>query len=83
MMMLCWSANGRFFFYIQKNDSTFHVTQIYLKMFNADLNFLCFSGTNQKAERRRLFWNWSGKTLSPGALLAVLYFSLRHIFPHV
>ena len=25
-------------------------------------------------------WNWSGKTLSPGALLAVLYFSSRHIF---
>ena len=28
-------------------------------------------------------WNWSGKTLSPGALLAVLYFSSRHIFPPV
>ena len=26
-------------------------------------------------------WNWSGKTLSPGALPAVLYFSLCHIFP--
>ena len=25
-------------------------------------------------------WNWSGKTLSPGALLAVLYFSSCHIF---
>ena len=25
-------------------------------------------------------WNWSGKTLSPGALLAVLYFSSRQIF---
>ena len=25
-------------------------------------------------------WNWSGKTLSPGALLAVLYFSSFHIF---
>ena len=24
--------------------------------------------------------NWSGKTLSPGALLAVLYFSSCHIF---
>ena len=24
-------------------------------------------------------WNWSGKTLSPGALLAVLYFSSFHI----
>ena len=29
------------------------------------------------------FWNWSGKTLSPGALLAVLYFSLRDIYPPV
>ena len=28
-------------------------------------------------------WNWSGKTLSPGALLAVLYFSSCHIFPPV
>ena len=29
-------------------------------------------------------WNWSGKTLSLGALLAVLYFSsLCHIFPPV
>ena len=28
-------------------------------------------------------WNWSCKTLSPGALLAVLYFSSCHIFPPV
>ena len=28
-------------------------------------------------------WNWSGKTLSPGALLAVLYFSSCYIFPPV
>ena len=28
-------------------------------------------------------WNWFGKTLSPGALLAVLYFSSCHIFPPV
>ena len=25
-------------------------------------------------------WNWSGKTLSPGALLPVLYFSSFHIY---
>ena len=25
-------------------------------------------------------WNWSGKTLSPGALLTVLYFSSFHIY---
>ena len=28
-------------------------------------------------------WNWSGKKLSPGVLLAVLYFSSCHIFPPV
>ena len=28
-------------------------------------------------------WNWSGKTLSPGTLLAVLYFSSCHILPPV
>ena len=28
-------------------------------------------------------WSWSGNTLSPGALLAVLYFSSCHIFPSV
>ena len=28
-------------------------------------------------------WNWPGKTLFPGALLAVLYFSSCHIFPSV
>ena len=43
-------------------------------------------------ERRKFFWhqseartaatvwNWSGKTSSPGALLAVLYFSSFHIY---
>ena len=25
-------------------------------------------------------WNWSGKTLSPGALLTILYFSSFHIY---
>ena len=28
-------------------------------------------------------WNWSGKTLSPGALLPVLYLCSCHIFPPV
>ena len=28
-------------------------------------------------------WNWSCKTLSPGALLAVLYFSSCHVFSPV
>ena len=42
---------------------------------------LCFSGTNQKPERWRPFGTyWSGKTLSPRALLAVLYFSSCLIF---
>ena len=40
-----------------------------------------FSGTNQKPERLRQFG--TGKTLFPGALLAVLYFSSCHIFPPV
>ena len=34
----------------------------------------------RKEERKK---NWSGKTLSPGALLAVLDFSSCHIFPPV
>ena len=28
-------------------------------------------------------WNWSGKTLSPGGLVAVFYFSSCHIFPPI
>ena len=28
-------------------------------------------------------WNWSGRTLSSGALLTVLYFSSCHIFAPV
>ena len=50
-------------------------------------------GTKKSKERRVLApirsqnggdcWNWSSKTLSPGALLAVLYFSSCHIFPPV
>ena len=42
------------------------------------------AGTKKSKERREeplaTLWNWSGKTLSPGALLAVLYFSLFHIY---
>ena len=41
---------------------------------------LCFSAQSE-ARTAATIWNWSGKTLSPGALLAVLYFSLCHIFP--
>ena len=33
-----------------------------------------------EARTAATIWNWSGKTLSPGALLAVLYFSLFHIY---
>ena len=38
--------------------------------------------TQQQSEARTavIVWNWSGKTLSPGALLAVLYFSSFHIY---
>ena len=43
---------------------------------------LCFSAQSE-ARMAMTVWNWSGKTLSPGALLAVLYFSSCHIFPPV
>ena len=33
-----------------------------------------------EARKAATVWNWSGKTLSPGALLAVLYFSSCHIY---
>ena len=33
-----------------------------------------------EARMAATIWNWCGKTLSPGALLAVLYFSLCYIF---
>ena len=33
-----------------------------------------------EARKAATIWNWSGKTFSPGALLAVLYFSLFHIY---
>ena len=40
---------------------------------------LCFSAQSE-GRMAETVWNWSGKTLSPGALLAVLYFSSCHIF---
>ena len=40
---------------------------------------LCFSAQSE-ARTAATVWNWSGKTLSPGALLAVLYFSSCCIF---
>ena len=43
---------------------------------------LCYSAQSE-ARTAATVWNWSGKTLSPGALLAVLYFSSCHIFPPV
>ena len=43
---------------------------------------LCFSAQSE-ARTAATVWNWSGKTLSPGALLAVLYFSSCLIFPPV
>ena len=44
---------------------------------------LVFFWHQSEARTAATVWNWSGKTLSPGALLAVLYFSSRHIFPPV
>ena len=43
---------------------------------------LCFS-TQSEARMAATVWNWSGKTLSPGVLLAVLYYSSCRIFPPV
>ena len=42
----------------------------------------CLTQTSSKRSEARTaatVWNWSGKTLSPGALFAVLYFSSFHI----
>ena len=43
---------------------------------------LCFSAQSE-GRMAATVWNWSVKTLSPGALLAILYFSSCHIFPPV
>ena len=45
---------------------------------------LVFFWHQSEARTAATVWNWSGKTLSPGALLAVLYFSSFHnyIFFH-
>ena len=43
---------------------------------------LCFSAQSE-VRTAVTVWNWSGKTLSPGALLPVLYFSSCHIFPPI
>ena len=44
---------------------------------------LVFFWHQSEARTAATVWNWSGKTSSPGALLAVLYFSSCHIFPPV
>ena len=41
---------------------------------------LVFFWHKSEARTAATVWDWSGKTLSPGALLAVLYFSSFHIF---
>ena len=43
---------------------------------------LCFSAQSE-GRTVATIWNWSGKTLSPGALPAVLYYSLCNIFQPV
>ena len=43
---------------------------------------LCFSAQSE-GRTAATVWNWSGQTLSLGALLAVLYFSSCHIFAPV
>ena len=44
---------------------------------------LVFFWYQSEARTAATVWNWSGKTLSPGAFLAVLYFSSCLIFPPV
>ena len=39
-----------------------------------------YNNHQSEARTAATVWNWSGNTLSPGALLAVLYFSSCHIF---
>ena len=41
---------------------------------------LVFFWHQSEARTATTVWNWSGKTLSPGALLAVLYFSSFHVY---
>ena len=41
---------------------------------------LVFFWHQSEARTAATIWNWSGKTLSPGVLLAVLYFSSFHIY---
>ena len=43
---------------------------------------LCFSAQSE-GTTAAIVWNWSAKTLSPGPLLTVLYYSSCHIFPPV
>ena len=43
---------------------------------------LCFSAQSE-GRTAATVWNWSGKTLSPGALLAVLYFFMPYFFPRL
>ena len=42
---------------------------------------LVFFRHQSEARTAMTIWNWSGKTLSPGALLAVLYFFFVPYFP--
>ena len=47
---------------------------------NGRENVVVFFWHQSEARTAATVWNWSGKTLSPGALLAVLYFSSFHIY---
>ena len=43
---------------------------------------LCFSAQSE-GRTVAIIWNWSGKTLSPGDILAILYYSSCNIFQPV
>ena len=44
---------------------------------------VCVFHAQSEGRTAATVWNWSGKTLFPGALLAVLFFSSCHISPPV
>ena len=56
---------------------------VYIFSVKKNKSKLVFFWHQSEARTAATVWNWSGKTLSPGALLAVLYFSSCLIFPPV
>ena len=74
-LLVYWLQPRRFI-----NTHAFLYTWTFQPFKNKKLVFFWYQS---EARTAATVWNWSGKTLSPGALLAVFYFSSRHIFPPV